>query len=245
MIHIEKHYKEISKFFEEQNLISLSDNEHVYNGMNTMDILTLNIDNPKFKKFDKFKNLADLKNCNNDLKLLTANLYMYHPYINNPLDEYRYFEGKKVFTYFQNGPDWIYSTFVSCCYEKLYNYWDRIGDTLAYYLKLDIPESKVAFAMVIDKMIRMGDFNSISNFNFLKNFKETEFKEFNEHRKEVVHYYQFETTYKYLIETNYQNEKEIEKLWNWKNEMPIYFKNHLKLSCEGYVQTYELIKSLS
>lgn len=244
MEHLEKHYSEVSKFFTQENLISLSDNEHNYNGLNTMEILHLEKVNPKFEKFNKFKNLADLKNCNNDLKLLTANLYLYHPHINNPFNEFKFFRGEKIFTYFQNGPDWIYSTFVSCCYEKLYNYWDRIGDTLAYYLELDIPEFTVGFASVIDKMISMGIYDSNPNFEYLKNFKQNEFREFNKHRKEVVHYYQFETTYKHQILENSRNEKEVEKLWNWKNNMPSYFKNHLNLSCEGFVKTYELIKNL-
>ncbi len=244
MEHLEKHYSEVSKFFTQESLISLSDNEHNYNGLNTMKILHLNKVNPNFEKFNKFKNLADLKNCNNDLKLLTANLYLYHPHINNPLNEFKILEGEKLFTYFQNGSDWIYSTFVSCCYEKLYNYWDRIGDTLAYYLELDIPEFKVTFASVIDKMKRMEIFDSNPNFEFLKKFKNNEFKEFNKHRKEVVHYYQFETTYKHKIEENCRNEEAIEKLWNWKKNMPEYFKNHLNLSCEGFTQTFELIINL-
>ena len=244
MEHLEKHYSEVSKFFTQENLISLSDNEHNYNGLNTMEILHLEKINPNFEKFNKFKNLADLKNSNNDLKLLTANLYLYHPHINNPLNEFKFVQGDKIFTYFQNGPDWIYSTFVSCCYEKLYNYWDRIGDTLAYYLELDIPEFKVGFTSVIDKMTSMRIFDSNLNFLYLKNFKQNEFREFNKHRKEVVHYYQFETTYKHQIEENCRNEEEIEKLWNWKNNMPSYFKNHLNLSCEGFTKTYELIKNM-
>jgi toxin ParE1/3/4 len=72
-----------------------------------------------------------------------------------------------------------------------------------------------------------------------------EFREFNKHRKEIVHYYQFETTYKHQLEENYRNEEEIEKLWNWKNNMPSYFKSHLNLSCIGFVKTYELIKTWS
>ncbi|MBI9042082.1 Cthe_2314 family HEPN domain-containing protein [Lutibacter sp.] len=243
MEHLEKHYAEVSKFFAQKSLISLSDNKHNYNGLNTMEILNLKKVNPKFIKFNKFKNLIDLKNCNNDLKLLIANLYLYHPHINNPLNEFKILEGEKLFTYFQNGPDWIYSTFVSCCYEKLYNYWDRIGDTLAYYLEIGILEHRVTFASVIDKMERMEIFKSNPSFEYLKEFKENEYMEFNKHRKEVVHYYQFETTYKHQIEENCRNEEEIEKLWNWKNNMPEYFKNQLNLSCEGFTKTYELIKT--
>jgi hypothetical protein len=245
MKHLLKHYEEVSKFFSKENLVSLSDNDHLYKGLNIMEILHFDKINPNFPTFNKFKNLSDLKNCNNDLKLLTANLYLYHPHINNPTIEYKIFKGEKIFTYFQNGPDWIYSTFVSCCYEKLYNYWDRIGDTLAYYLDLDIPEFKVTFHSVIDKMANIKIFESNPNFVFLKKFKENEYKEFNKHRKEVVHYYQFETTYKYLVEENNTNEDEIKKLWDWKKNMPSYFKNHLYLSCEGFIKTYELIKNIS
>lgn len=52
------------------------------------------------------------------------------------------------------------------------------------------------------------------------------------------------TTYKYKIEENSKNEEEIEKLWNWKEKMPEYFKNHLNLSCEDFSKTYQLIKNL-
>ena len=73
---------------------------------------------------------------------------------------------------------------------------------------------------------------------------ENEFKEFNDHRKEVVHYYQFETTYQHEFLDNSSDENEIKRLWEWKKNMPEYFKNHLKLSCDGFVKTYELIKNL-
>ncbi|MBT7655909.1 MAG: hypothetical protein HN591_04520 [Flavobacteriales bacterium] len=81
----------------------------------------------------------------------------------------------RLFTYFQNEFDWIYSTFVSCCYEKFYTFWDRIGDTLAYYLELDIPEYKVGFLSVIDKMSNMNAFDSDEDFKYLKGLKMKQF----------------------------------------------------------------------
>lgn len=244
MDNLNQHYEQVSKFFKSENLVSLSDNKHEYDGLNTMEILNLEKVNPKFTKFNKFKNIKDLKNCNNDLKYLTANLYLYRPYINKPLEEFTFFQDKKLFTYLQNGPDWIYSIYVSCCFEKLYNYWDRIGDTLAYYFDLNIAEHRVTFPIVIDKMKTRDGLLSDKNFKFLLDFRENEFKEFNDQRKEVVHYYQFETTYHHEFLDNSSDENEIKRLWKWKKNMPEYFKNHLKLSCDGFVKTYELIKNL-
>jgi len=190
-------------------------------------------------------NQDDLINCNNDLKLLTAHLFYYKPLINNPVEESMTYEGKFISTYYQTSGDWLFSTFVSCCYEKLYNFWDRIGDALAFYLNLKIKEHRVDFARAIDFMKTKGIYNGNKHFQWLLKFKENDFIEFNSNRKEIVHYYQFETTYKHLQIIKSGNLEEITKLWNWKRNLPDYFKKHLQNSCEGYYQTYKLINNLS
>lgn len=186
-----------------------------------------------------------MTNCNNDLKLFTAKLYLYRNHINNPIKESFYQDRQFLSTYFQTEEDWVYSAFVSCCFEKLYNFWDRIGDALAYYLKLDISEHSVNFPKVIEKMDSIGCFRENAHFKALKSFKDNQFKEFNKHRKEIVHYYQFETTFRYEHMKKLSNKEELTKLWVWKKSMPEYFKDHLVNSCEGFYNMYKLIESFS
>ena len=89
-------------------------------------------------------------------------------------------------------------------------------------------------------MSNMNAFDSDEDFKYLKGLK---MKQFINIVKTFVHYYQFETNYRHLIDKNCRSEEEITKLWEWKKNMPSYFKNHLILSCEGFERTYKLIRN--
>jgi hypothetical protein len=242
----QEHIKEIGQIIKDQKLVSLSDNDYQYKDQNVLELITSKTQgcNRTFKKFHKLKNIWDLINCNNDLKIFTAHLFYYRPLINNPIDEAYFIDGKYMSTYFQNGADWLYSSFVSSCYEKLYNFWDRIGDALAYYLNVDIKEELVNFPKVIDNLSKQELIKDNPYFKKLLNFKTCEFTEINRHRKDIVHYYQFETTFRFEHTINSGDKEKIEVLWKWKNEMPEYFKQHLENSCEGYYNMYRLINNL-
>ena len=237
--------KEILQIIKNENLISLSDNKYKYKDLQVSIFASsgdLSI-NQTFKKFHQLKNIWDLINCNNDLKIFTAYLFYYRPFINNPINEACLMDGEYLSIYDQNEADWFYSSFVSSCYEKLYNFWDRIGDALAYYLNVEIEEYKVGFPCVIDKLAKLSVAKDNPYFKKLLDFKTNEFTEFNKHRKDIVHYYQFETTFRFEHFINSGDKEKMEKLWKWKNEMPEYFKQHLENSCEGYHNTYKLINN--
>jgi hypothetical protein len=207
-----------------------------------------NINKDSLNKFDVEKTelnnlklfylLDDIKNCSKDLKLFTANLYLLLPSINNPLNEMRVLNNEKYPTYYQNFSDWNYSALVSCCYEKLYNFWDRIGDALSLYLNLEIKEHSITFPFVIDHLEQKNSFSNNESFIFLKSFKDNEFKEFNSIRRDIVHYKQFETKFKNGF---HFDKKNLESLWEFKKNRPNYFKNQLEICAEGYKKTFELI----
>jgi hypothetical protein len=185
----------------------------------------------------------DIKNCNDDLKLFIANLYLFHPHINDPIKGKHRIGGRVLHSYNQNFSDWNYSSLVSCCFEKLYNFWDRIGDIIALYLNLDIGERMVAFETVIVNLDKKEIYLNDENFVFLQSFREIEFREFNKMRKEVVHYNQFETTYRYdFIFKHINDEEKIKEIWKRKKNMPKYFKNHLRLSLIGYEHCIKFIE---
>lgn len=242
----QEHIREIEQIIRDEKLPSLSDNGYQYKDHNVLNLYNSSIQNcnQTFKKFHELKNIWDLINCNHDLKIFTAYLYYYRPLINNPIDEAYFIEGNFMSTYFQNNADRLYSSFVSACYEKLYNFWDRIGDALAYYLNVDIKEDKIYFPQIIDILTNQDAIRNNPYFKKLLDFKNNEFKEFNQYRKEIVHYYQFETTFRFEHTINNGDIDEIEKLWKRKQKMPEYFRQHLQHSCDGYYNTYRLINNL-
>ena len=142
--------------------------------------------------------------------------------------------------YHQNLYDRRYCLYVSCAFEKAYNYWDRIGDMLySFYPTLLTEIKQVDFARIIDKIYAIGERHE--DFIKLYNFRITEFSELNKFRKDVVHYYQYETTYHYDHLMNKNNFDQLEILWTEKNGFAIYFKQQLEYSCDGYFWATEYL----
>ena len=183
----------------------------------------------------------DIKVIQSDLIYTTGILFSLRPYINNPLQESKVFMGKQRITYFQNMYDSLYSMYASFCFEKLYNFWDRIGDKIATEFTGEFPNPRaIMFGNVIEKIrnIRPND----NNIKWLTQFKDTEFKDFNEKRKIIVHYAQLETKFKEAIFDNMDDMTVIENIWNEKSTLPEFFKKHIEYSNEGIMNTYEFVK---
>jgi hypothetical protein len=241
---IELYEKGLINIYDKENLIALRDNDYKYKGVSVHEIFNFsNNSNLTIPNFNKIKNFDDIINCNSDLRHFTALLFFYRPYINNPNYEKIITRDFSYYSYFQNLPDRRFSQFASICFEKLYNYCDRIGDLLAYYYPLKFPEvKKIYFPYVID--ILKNDLELINEkyFRDLLSYREITYREIHEHRNEIVHYYQFETNYKFDFSLNATNDEEISKLWEYKNRLPEYFSEQLKLSNELYISSLKLIK---
>lgn len=241
---LQSHYEILKSIIQNENLVSL--NDYQYNNQTSRLLTTLHLieGNLNFPKFNFVKVKEDLINCNADLRLFTGLLFVYQPFINNPTKEFKFRKTGKEFKYFQNMEDWLYSAYVSCCYEKLYNFWDRIGDILAFTFDLNIKEYDVNFAKAIDCFGNSErDYIENENFIFLKNFKNEEFESFNSVRRDIVHYYQFETTYKDDFYSAKNSEKELKTLWEKKKNLPIYFKKQLEFSIKGFDHLLNLVDS--
>lgn len=192
-------------------------------------------------RFD-FNITRDVDFIQADLIYTTGILYTLRPFINNPLTESKFFMGKQRATYFQTLYDSLYSMYASFCYEKLYNFWDRIGDKIATEFPVEFPNPKfIMFAKVIDKIRVQNSVNE--NMNWLIKFRDSDFREFNERRKKVVHYEQIETKYMESILDNSSDMEKVEEIWNEKNSLPEFFKKHIELSNKGIENTYEFIKN--
>ena len=245
---IELYEKELIEIYNKEQLIALRDTDHTYKGRNVLEIAGIsNNSTLLIENFNSIKNLWDIINCNSDLRHFTALLFFYRPYINNPLNEKAVInENFSYYTYFQNLPDRRFSQFASICFEKLYNYCDRIGDLLAYHNPsfFQSKKDRIYFSSVIDKLDKSKLFLSSYNFSKILDYRNKIYTEINSHRKDIVHYYQFETNYRFNFTINSTNETEIFKLWEHKKNLPSYFKAQLDKSNELYLTVIDFIKEM-
>lgn len=239
---IENYNDEIFSIYEEYNIQSLENNSFKYKDIN---VLNLNI--KKYEKHPQFEPtivLWDLINCLNDLKFFTANLILHKEYINNPLEELIFDEGEFITsTYYQNLFDRRYSIFITCSFEKAYNYWDRIGDVLHSHFQKSFKIHQVDFSRMIDYLVKEGIKND--NLEWLVKFKNEHYKILNQYRKEFVHYNQFESKYRYKHNMNSDNLDMISELFEEKLSFSVYFMDHLKICVEGYYHMFKFIQYIT
>jgi len=238
---IDDYNRAIYDVYKAQSLISLQSNNYTYKDIN---ILTCPL-NPNYQeeKFNHFINLWDLINCSNDLMYFTSQLILHQNLINNPLKEFIEFGNEEVLSlYHQNLYDHRYSIFITCCFEKCYNYWDRIGDRIASFYPDLLKIHQVDFSRIIERVNSMGNKNE--NFQWLLNFKNNEYQQLNNHRKDLVHYFQYEANFRYEHMMHCSDIEYLKSLWKEKTEFPVYFKNHLEFAVEGYYQMYNFLESL-
>ncbi len=238
---LDDYNKEISKIYISESLVSLESNDFTVKDIN---ILTCP-SNPHYKeeKFNHFINLWDLINCSNDLMYFTSQLFLHKNLINNPLEEYTRIGNEEVLSlYYQNIYDRRYSIFITCCFEKCYNYWDRVGDRIASFFPDLMVIRSVDFVRIIDKVESLGFENE--NFKWLLTFRNNEYKELNNHRRDLVHYSQYEANFRYEHAMNGTDTEYMKQLWKKKSEFPDYFKSHLEFAVEGYYHMYKFLESL-
>lgn len=238
---IDKYDELLYSVYIEQDLSSLEGNDFKYKDIN---ILSCPV-NPDYNepKFQPTVNLWDMINCNKDLKYYCGQLYLLREYINNPFENILELEnGKSLSTYYQSSYDRRYCSFITSCFEKSYNFWDRVGDRLASFYPGLLKIHQVDFSRIIVELQKQNIDNE--HFMWLSRFKDNEYKALNNYRKYLVHYSQFESKFRYQHSMNATNTKALDELWNEKFSFPDYFKEVLKLSDEGYYRMVKFLESV-
>lgn len=242
---IDQYENQIAEIIMQKELKALYDNDYVYNNRNILDVLKISkLQNPKMPNFNKFKNCWDIINCNVDFRLHVALLYIYLPYINNPIKEFFKDEDFYSALYFQNIYDKRFSCYASICFEKLYNYLDRVGDLLAYNdLKFQrYSESKIYFNTAIDNFKKDKLFYGQKYFDKIVKYRDEEYKIINSNRSQIVHYYHFETQYRFDFTMNSTNKEKINELWAFKSSLPEFFKERLYHSNELFYNVLNFLE---
>ena len=242
------YHNEIVKVYKEFHLTSLKglDSEFIVNGRQILVwyIQIVRKGRIKYQKELEFDKLFDdLLFCSDEILYFLANMYLYKPFINNPIADGFLWSGKMLYPNYQNLEAKKYSMFANSVCEKLYNYWDRIGDLIAAYFPSLIKPEQVFFAKIID--IIPPEYHNSLNFIWLKEFKEKKFLDLNEKRKQTVHYITEDTTFKYNHLNSPRERDEIEKIYFERISLADYYKNHLLLTLDGFEKTMLLIEEIS
>lgn len=195
-------------------------------------------------QFNHMKNFDDILFCSEELLYFTASLFLYRPYINNPLNEAIYHKEEVIFPNYQNYYAKRYSMFADVAAQCVYNFWDRVGDMIASFFPDKIDPSQVYFNTAID--IIPNQFHTSEHYLWLDNFRKTQYKELNGRRKRIVHYLTIETDYKYEhLEKGSSDREAMEKIQSERESLPDFFKSHIELTRLGIGHTLSLLEEIA
>lgn len=225
-----------------------------YNKYKRENNLNLNINKFSFSKIDD-----NLKFNSDEIAFFTAITFLYLENINDPIkDVKKDVNGINYYPNFKNISSKRYSMFVALVFEKLYNYWDRLGDLLwATYFQNDLEERQVDFYKII-KLIneKYPEYSNLNSFNWLLNFRENNYSEFNKIRKKIVHYTSIEVEFNSKHLDKFENEdgkqqnilsdkNEIQKIMSERRGYYETIKREIDNTIEGYIQIHKLIDEIT
>lgn len=239
--------REIVKIYEIEGLTNLRGlhNEYKINGKELLawylDVVHKNqIEHPNF---DYFKNLNDILFCSDELLYFTANLYLYRPFINNPIKDGFFSSGKMVYPNYQNMESSRYSMFADVAAQKVYNYWGRIAELINSFFPGILEPVRVNFAAVIDAIPAMYHINE--HYLWLKEFKTVDYKKMNGIRRQIVHYTTLETSFNQAHLKSSDDKLEMGNLIENRDKWADFYKEHLNLSIIGFEKALLFLEYVS
>lgn len=189
--------------------------------------------------FNFDQNIDDLLYISDELVYFTAHLFLYLPYISTPLKDAYSVNGKTIFPAFYNLERKRYDMYLNVAFEKVYNYWDRIGDLIASFFP-QLFKGNIYFNSTINKL--ESEFADNEDFQWLLNFCNFEYINFNSERIQIVHYISQNTNTKWeqLGQTSdlMQSTQLTDKIISYPN----YFKK-MNEDCKiGFVKTLNFLE---
>jgi hypothetical protein len=194
-------------------------------------------------EFDFRMAFDDLVFCADEVVYLIAQMYLYRPFLNSPLRDGHLFGEGWLFPNRQNVEAKRYSFCANTACEKIYNFWDRIGDIIAAYFSELIKPRDVYFPLMIDRIPE--EFHGCAGFQWLDNFKKNEYSELNGLRKQVVHYKSVDTEMKH---EHFEGSRNREKMAQWeqkRTDKADYYKSQLPIMLDGVVNMILFIEEIN
>jgi hypothetical protein len=132
--------------------------------------------------------------------------------------------------------------YIGVVFEKVYNYWDRIGDLIASYFPEKFKKN-VYFSQTIKYLEK--DYRGNSDYDWLLNFVNNEFKEFNTERINIVHYISKSTEQKWEQLGHITDYKKTKSLNDKRLSFTKYFKEMNDLTKIGFEKTLNLLEEIN
>lgn len=195
-------------------------------------------------KFNYRELFEDLIMCSDELLYFTAQLFLYRPLITNPVGHFRkeneFSENCIRFTNIETFEVIRYYMIVDVVYQKLYNFWDRIGDLINALNIVKLNSDRVYFSSAFNNI--HSEYHSLEEYIWLKEFNNNKYKVLNKERKQIVHYTTTSTTFKKDFFNNTGNVKEwIDK----RNYYADYFKDQIDNTILGFEKTLTLFEKIA
>lgn len=243
-----KYQNAIVDIYDQENLSSLDliDNNFVIYGRqiyNWYSEITGKNTSIYGEQFNYFKNFDDIIFCSSELLYFTAHLFLYRPYINNPVKDGTPYYGKMHYPNNQNMESRRYSMFADITSQKAYNFWDRIGDLIASFFPDRIKPQNVFFPSALNAI--PDCYQKSENFLWLKNFKETDYSELNNKRRQIVHYTTSDIEFKYRHLECVRDKKAMQVLQTERENLADFYKKHIELAKIGFEKALLFLEEIS
>lgn len=244
---LEQFDNRIRSIYHKESLYPLRGNQDSYELPNGKSVLSWHNEVTRHRNchfraeyYDYNSNVDDLLFISDEIVYFTGHLFLYKPYINTPMkDAYLAPSGTWIYPVFQNGAGKRYEMYINVCFEKLYNYWDRIGDLIASFFP-SIFKGNIYFVNVLETLSKKYSGNP--EFDWLYDFSKNEFKQFNELRIKTVHKIAVNTEHKWEQLGQITNKEKSEELTKKILSYPDYFKSMNSLCIEGFEKTLSFLE---
>lgn len=235
---------EIEQVCKDKQIFCLFDDQIVIDGKNAKSFAIDITRKPELinTPIHDFNTIDDIFRASQEIKSLFGEVLLLNPYITNYISNPVLFNGTTIYTYFPTFIDQRFFQTTGILFESLYNYWDKIGDILAAYLKLDLISTQIYFPTVIDNIPK--EFHSSDNYKWLKNFRSEEYNRLNKKRKSVVHYKHLESNFHEEYSKNFKKKDELEKLYIEQMGLSIFLNDQVRKTIKGFEIAFNLLNEI-
>lgn len=236
-------HDEILRIYDEQCLDSIRgvDGEYELNGKNMLlwffRVSAKVPDNPNNIDFYMVKD--EVINSSEEIMYFVAHLFLYRDYMNNPMNEAFTHNDTVVYPNKQNLEAKRYAMMLNVVSERLYNYWDKIGDMIWAFHQDALNQRSVYFAKLIEVIKERYQENG--SFQWILDFKENDFTEINRRRKNNVHYYSSDTEFRAEHLEGATDEEKMQKLIEQRYAEADFYKGQLFKSLIGFEKTLQFL----
>ena len=195
-------------------------------------------------KFDYTKLFDDLILCSDEILYFTAQLFLYRPLLLNPKGRFQkvneFSKSCVRFSNIETLEEKRYYMLIDIVYQKIYNFWDRIGDLIETFFPNNLPPNKVFFDSALG--IIPKEFYTIEEYIWLVKFKKEKYNILNKERIQIVHYRTTGTKFKidFLEDTG-----NVQKWIFDRQNIAHYFKEQIEYTINGFEYTLIFLEKIS